>query len=149
MRVCYAGTYERDYSRNRLVLRALRDAGACVEEAHVAVLERQLTRADLGRLSLVALAARMAWAYTRLAPNVALRLLRCDVLVVGYIGQLDMLVLAPLARFLHRRVLFNPLVTLTDTLIDDRRLASADSLLAHAVGWLDRARAAAGRCGAG
>jgi glycosyltransferase involved in cell wall biosynthesis len=65
-------------------------------------------------------------------------LLRCEVLAVGYIGQLDMLVLAPVARLLGRRVMFNPLVTLTDTLVEDRQLVRAGSLAARALALLDR-----------
>jgi glycosyltransferase involved in cell wall biosynthesis len=138
-RVCYAGTYERDYSRNRLIIRALRDAGARVEEAHVAVFERQRDKSRLRGPALLGLAIRLAWAYARLVPSVALRLLRCDVLAVGYIGQLDMLVLAPVARLLGRRVIFNPLVTLTDTLVEDRQLVRARALPARALALLDRA----------
>jgi glycosyltransferase involved in cell wall biosynthesis len=78
-------------------------------------------------------------AYVRLAPELCLRLLRCDALVVGYIGQLDMLALAPLARLMDRPVIFNPLVTLTDTLVEDRQRLRAGSLPARIVAALDRA----------
>jgi glycosyltransferase involved in cell wall biosynthesis len=138
-RVCYAGTYERHYSRNQLIIRALRDAGARVEEAHFAVFERRRDKSVLRDAALLGLAAQLTWAYARLAPSVALRLLRCDVLAVGYIGQLDMLVLAPLARLLGRRVVFNPLVTLTDTLVEDRQLVRPATLAARGIALLDRA----------
>jgi glycosyltransferase involved in cell wall biosynthesis len=138
-RICYAGTYERAYSRNQLIIRALRDAGARVEEAHVAVFERKREKSALGGLALAGLAARLACAYARLVPEVALRLLRCDALAVGYIGQLDMLALAPVARLMRRRVLFNPLVTLTDTLVEDRQRAQQGSLIARLIALVDRA----------
>ena len=138
-RVCYAGTYERDYSRNQLVIRALRDAGARVEEAHVAVSERRRDKSRLSGLARGGLAARLGWAYTRLVPAVTLRLLRCDALAVGYIGQLDMLVLAPIARALGRTVIFNPLVTLTDTLVEDRWRIPASSPKARLLALVDRA----------
>lgn len=138
-RILYAGVYERDYARNRLIVRALRDAGARVEEAHVAVFERRRDKSAVGLIGLAALGVRLAWAYTRLVPSVALRLLRCDALAVGYIGQLDMLVLAPLARALGRPVIFNPLVTLSDTLVEDRALARAGTFVARVIVALDRA----------
>jgi glycosyltransferase involved in cell wall biosynthesis len=138
VRALYAGTYERAYARNRLVIQALRDAGARVEEAHSPVLERRRDKSQIGLGGLVLLAARLGAAYLHLIPDVALRLLRCDVLVVGYIGQIDMLVLAPVARLMGRPVIFNPLVTLTDTLVEDRRRVSSGSALARAIALLDR-----------
>lgn len=137
-RICYAGTYERGYPRNRLIIQALRDAGAGVEEAHVAVFERQADKSGLAILTMLGMAVRLLLAYLRLVPEVALRLLRCDALAVGYIGQLDMLALAPVARLMGRPVIFNPLVTLTDTLIEDRRRFEEGSVPGRLVNLLDR-----------
>ncbi|HQZ89637.1 MAG TPA: glycosyltransferase [Thermomicrobiales bacterium] len=137
-RVCYAGTYERDYPRNRIVIDALRDAGAQVEEAHAPVFERRRDKSSVGLATLGGLAVRLALAYLRLIPDVALRLLRCDALMLGYVGQLDALVLAPLARMLGRPVIFNPLVTLTDTVVEDRGQFAPDSVPARAIALLDR-----------
>lgn len=138
-RVCYAGTYERDYPRNLLVIQALRDAGVRVEEAHAPVFERVRDKGAMSPLSMVVLLLRVMLAYLRLVPEVALRLLRCDTLAVGYIGQLDMLVLAPVARLMRRRVMFNPLVSLTDTLIEDRGRFNAAGPVARVVRAIDRA----------
>jgi glycosyltransferase involved in cell wall biosynthesis len=138
VRICQAGTYERDYPRNRLVIAALRRTGLRVEEAHAPVFERRRDKSGLGALASAGLLVRLLLAYARLAPEVALRLLRCDALMVGYIGQADMLVLAPLAKALRRTVIFNPLVTLTDTLVEDRQRFRAGSLPARLIGTLDR-----------
>jgi glycosyltransferase involved in cell wall biosynthesis len=137
LRICYAGTYERDYPRNRLVIDALRRAGMRVEEAHVPVLERRRDKSGMSAILMVSLAARLLLAWFRLIPEVALRLLRCDVLMVGYIGQADMLALAPVAKAMKRTVVFNPLVTLTDTLVEDRAVAAPGSLPAQVVGLVD------------
>lgn len=137
-RICYAGTYERGYPRNRIVIDALRRAGARVEEAHAPVFERRRDKSGVGIVALAGLVARSALAYLRLIPDVALRLLRCDALMVGYIGQLDAVVLGPVARLLGRPVIFNPLVTLTDTVVEDRGLFAPGSLPARAIGLLDR-----------
>jgi len=137
-RVCYAGTYERDYPRNRIVIDALRLAGARVEEAHAPVFERRRDKSDVGPLALAGLAARLAFAYLRLVPDVALRLLRCDALMLGYVGQLDAVVLGPVARLMGRPVIVNPLVTLTDTVVEDRGQLAPGSLPARAIALLDR-----------
>jgi glycosyltransferase involved in cell wall biosynthesis len=141
VKICYFGTYEREYPRNRVVIDALRSAGVDVVECHVPVWE--LTRHKTGRFfhpfSLFALAGRILGGYLRLA----VRFLRLaggiDLVVVGYIGQLDVL----LARFLMvfrgpAKLVFNPLVSLYDTLIDDRGLFGPRSLPARLLFALDR-----------
>jgi glycosyltransferase involved in cell wall biosynthesis len=137
-RLCYAGTYEREYPRNVLTVAALRRAGVRVEQAHVPVFERTRDKSALKQVALAKLALQLGAAYCRLIPEVALRLLRCDGLVVGYIGQLDMLPLGLLARVMGKPVLFNPLVTLTDTLVEDRALFAAHSFTARAISRLDQ-----------
>jgi glycosyltransferase involved in cell wall biosynthesis len=58
-------------------------------------------------------------------------------LVVGFNGQLDLLVARRLARG-RIPVLFVPLVTVTETLVDDRRVYAPGSLGARFAHWLDR-----------
>ncbi|HEX3867245.1 MAG TPA: glycosyltransferase, partial [Gemmatimonadaceae bacterium] len=60
-----------------------------------------------------------------------------DLVFVGYIGQPDMLALGPLVRLLRRPIIFNPLITLTDTLVDDRRTFGAQSLIARSIRIVD------------
>lgn len=132
--LCYVASYDPGYARNVDVIRAFERAGAWVEVAGGRLSQParrgkpSLAGAILGQL------ARKAF----LPFDVGLRLLRCRALVVGYFGQPDMLLLAPLARALGRPVIFNPLVTLTDTLIEDRKLASPDGPLAALIRLADR-----------
>lgn len=137
-RVCYAGTWELDYPRNTLIIQALRDAGVRVETCHFSIQSGSGGAWKLAPGMLLLLAFRVLLAYLWLIPNVALRLLRCDALVVGYIGQLDMIVLGSLARLMGRPVIFNPLVSLTDTLIEDRQRLSSRGLPGRLVGLVDR-----------
>jgi glycosyltransferase involved in cell wall biosynthesis len=129
MRVLYFGTYERDYPRNAQVISCLRGAGVEVSERHEGVWEgrRQSWQAGIGA------AVRLAAA--------ELRLLRrthepFDVLVVGYPGHLDL----PAARRAagNRPVVFNPLVSLADTFVADRRRFRVGSLPGRALAVVDR-----------
>ena len=140
-RVLYVGTYERDYPRNALVVEALRRAGFDVREIHAAVWERRRDKVAGFRSvgSWLRLALALTRAYVALAARVASALRGADLFVVGYIGQLDMVVLGPLVRLLHRPLIFNPLVTLTDTLVEDRGLVAPGTVRARGVGALDRA----------
>ena len=129
MRVLYFGTYERDYPRNAQVISALRRAGVDVVEHHVGVWEAGRQNWSAGPVA----AARLALA--------ELRLLRrpqsdFDVVVVGYPGQFDLPAARRAAR--GRPVVFNPLVSLSDTLVADRGRFSSGSLPARALASIDR-----------
>ena len=117
LRVLYFGTYERDYPRNAQVISCLRGAGVEVVERHVPVWEGASTSSP--QASAQRLGSRSpSWLLRRPCRRAA------DALVVGYPGHFDLAGGARGAR--GRPVVFNPLVSLADTLVDDRgRFAAA------------------------
>jgi len=129
MKVLYFGTYERDYPRNAQVISCLRGAGVEVVEQHASVWEgrRQSWQAGLGT------AARLAAAELRLLKRPAAEF---DVLIVGYPGHLDLATARRAAG--GRPVVFNPLVSLTDTFVSDRRRFQPGSMPARALTAIDR-----------
>jgi glycosyltransferase involved in cell wall biosynthesis len=129
LRVLYFGTYERDYPRNAQVIAALRTAGVEVVERHVSVWESREHKWGLGP----AAALRLLWAEARLTLPANERV---DAVIVGYPGHFDM----PRARRLARRrpLIFNPLVSLADSLVDDRGRFAPGSLPARVLGRVDR-----------
>jgi glycosyltransferase involved in cell wall biosynthesis len=129
MRILYFGTYERDYPRNAQVISCLRRAGVDVVERHEGVWEgrRESWRAGRGA------AARLAAAELRLLRRPRTHF---DVIIVGYPGHLD---LPAARRVAHGRpVVFNPLVSLSDTFVADRRRFRPGSLPARALAAVDR-----------
>src|SRR5919201_596433 len=129
MRVLYFGTYERDYPRNAQVISALRAAGVEVLEHHVPVWEERAHKWHAGPGAL----ARLALAELRLHRRSSQDF---DVLIVGYPGHLD---LAPARRAAgDRPVVFNPLVSLFDTFVADRKRFAPGSLAGRALAAIDR-----------
>jgi glycosyltransferase involved in cell wall biosynthesis len=128
VRALYFGTYDRDYPRNAQVISALRRAGVDVIERHVSVWEGRRDNWQAG----AATAARLA-----LAEAMLLRRERgdFDVVIVGYPGQLDLRAARRTAA--GRPVVFNPLVSLFDTLVDDRGRFHAGSPAARVLRALD------------
>jgi glycosyltransferase involved in cell wall biosynthesis len=112
MRVLYFGTYERDYPRNAQVISCLRGVGVDVVERHAKVWEQRRHKWSLG----LGAALRVAGAETRLIFGG--RGERFDVVIVGYPGHFDMPAARRIAR--GRPLVFNPLVSLWDTLVGDR-----------------------------
>lgn len=133
--IFYTGTYEQDYPRNVLIIAALRRAGFDVREYHRTVWPDTYDKsAAVGSpRTLFRIALRAAIAYGSLSVCLMRRRSNADLIVIGYIGQLDMLVLGSLARILRKPILFNPLVTLTDTLIEDRRRVPSSGLRARLI----------------
>jgi glycosyltransferase involved in cell wall biosynthesis len=129
VRLCYFGTYERAYPRNAQVISCLRRAGAEVHEEHVSVWDdvRHGWSAGPGR------ALRLGVAEARLLTR---RPRGFDAFIVGYPGQLDLPAARRAAR--GRPVVFNPLVSLADTLVADRGRFAPGSLPARALEAIDR-----------
>jgi glycosyltransferase involved in cell wall biosynthesis len=129
VKALYFGTYERDYPRNAQVISCLRSAGVEVAECHAPVWETQRHKFSPGPRTLGRV-ARAEYGLRRRSPGDA------DVLVVGYPGHLDMWAARHVAR--HRPVVFNPLVSLEDTVVGDRGLVSESSLRSRALRRIDR-----------
>lgn len=112
MRVLYFGTYERDYPRNAEVMSALRGAGVEVIERHTPVWEGRRDN----------WAVRWSMALRLAAAEFQLRFTSrdgFDAVVVGYPGHFDV----PRARRVagKKPLVFNPLVSLHETLVSDRK----------------------------
>jgi glycosyltransferase involved in cell wall biosynthesis len=112
LRVLYFGTYERDYPRNAEVMSALRGAGVEVIERHTPVWEGH--RDNWAARWRTGLRLAVAELRLRFSPRDTF-----DVVVVGYPGHFDV----PRARRVagKKPLVFNPLVSLHETLVSDRR----------------------------
>jgi GT2 family glycosyltransferase/glycosyltransferase involved in cell wall biosynthesis len=140
MRAAFFGTYNRGHSANRIAIQAARAAGYDVVEIHDALWERtrdkhagyfsprSLLRLGFEWLGSARRLAR-AWRSSGGAP----------VAVVGFNGQLDVLLLRLLCGRYGTRIVFAPLVSVTETLVEDRGVYDAGSLAGRALRLLDRA----------
>jgi glycosyltransferase involved in cell wall biosynthesis len=130
VRVLYFGTYERRYPRNAQVISCLRRAGVEVVERHEPVWEDNEQKWSVGPGAAGRLALAEARLLVRRPPAGA------DIILVGYPGHLDLLAARRAAR--GRPVVFNPLVSLSDTLVGDRGRFSPRSLPARILRRIDR-----------
>ena len=139
-RICFFGTYERDYLRNITLIEGLRSSGWQVQECHVPLWEkeRDKTGAYLGPWSLVLRAVELKLAYLRLLLKYVFTVGSYDIMVVGYIGHLDMPLAWLLTRLPRRPLVFSPLISLYDTLVDDRRSFADGTLMSRLLRRLDR-----------
>jgi len=130
VKVLYFGTYERDYPRNAQVISSLRLSGVEVVEHHVDIWAGKEHKHDVGpRLAFPLARAELKLWRARPAYDF-------DVLVVGYPGQADMKAARHVAR--GRPVVFNPMLSLWETFVDDRARFEPSSVPARALRRLDR-----------
>lgn len=139
MKICYWGTYDRNYSRNITLIRALRLAGAEVAELNEPLWKDsgdKLARAaswwkDPGFL------LRWAAAYIKLAA----RLLRendVDFIFVGYTGHFDMFAAKPLGLIKGAPVIFDAFLSLYEAFVADRGVVKPGSLKAGLLRLADK-----------
>ncbi|MEO5657177.1 MAG: glycosyltransferase [Nitrospiria bacterium] len=127
------------YPVNRVLIEGLRRAGATVWECRVPLWdEAGGEAAKRGAAGRGVFRPRLALAWAAAWLGLARRWLsgpETDVVIVGYLGHVDVL----LARLLTRRpIVLNALYSLYDTVVNDRRLAPPRSLGARALRLLDR-----------
>ncbi|TMA95486.1 MAG: glycosyltransferase family 4 protein, partial [Deltaproteobacteria bacterium] len=144
MTACLFGTYVRAHSANRLLREALAGAGFALVECHEPIWEEEgnKPRRYFGPPSLAFLGARYAAAARRLARRWRALSGPPPLVVVGFGGQLDALLARRLCRP-RAALVFAPLVTLSETLVEDRQVFPAAGLRARALAALDRAALAA------
>lgn len=131
MRIVFWGTYDTGKPRVRILLRGLRENGVEVIEIH-----RDIWRGVKDKSQVKGLAHKLCifvrwllaypvliWRYLRQA--------RHDVVLVGYLGQLDVLVLWPFARWRGVPVVWDAFLSLYNTVVEDRRLLSPRHPLAR------------------
>lgn len=130
MRAVFWGTFDLGKPRNRILLRGLREAGAEVTVCHREVWGGVEDKSRLSGLRRLGFLLRWLLAYPGLIARY-LRLPRHDAVLVGYLGQLDVLVLWPFARLRRVPVVWDAFLSLHDTVVEDRRLVSARHPLAR------------------
>jgi len=141
MRVLYFGTYSvgEGYPRNSVIIRGLRENGVDVVECH----------ADLWRGAKDKLAgAKSIAGIARIAPRFIttyLSLIRqfrnapdCDLIIVGYTGQLDIFLAKVLNRRRNKPLVLDAFISLYDTIVKDRGLTKPGTVKANLLWWLDK-----------
>lgn len=136
MSVCYFGTYESRYPRNRVCIKSLESQGITVHECHVPLWELQEHKGAAFGFTL-GFAIRYLFAQLRLIIKFITQP-HADIIMVGYIGQLDIFSAWLLSKLTGAKLVFNPLVSLYDTVVSDRGFMSGTSLKGRFLKRLDK-----------
>jgi len=140
MKICYWGTFEREYPRNAVLISGLRQNGVEVIECHFALWRQGFRYNKLALLGGAAkklrLIGRALFAYPLLIYRYLL-VREHDAVVVGYLGHVDVFFLALFAKLKRKPIIFDAFFSLYDSAIFDWRLAAKNSLMAGICRWVD------------
>lgn len=139
MRVCYFGTYEKNYPINSVLIDGLRLNGVEVLECHVALWEKtaQKRARYFGLQSLLGLGVQYVFCCLRLLVKVR-RLGHFDAIIVGFNGHADLILAWLVARQRGCKLVFNPALSIYDTIVIDKEFLRPGSLRARLVLGLER-----------
>ena len=136
LEILHWGTYDTSKPRTRILRDGLRAAGATLHECHAEVWEGIADKSQVtGHLRRVRLLLRWLTRY----PALLWRFLRAshpDLVLVGFPGVLDVIVVAPFARLRRVPIAWDMFMSLYDTVVLDRRLidpASPWARLLHSI----------------
>lgn len=143
IKVTFWGVYESDYPRNRIFIEGLKqNKDVQVNTLHSPVFEKTKDKsgAYLSFFSLLILGIKLKLAYFRLIFQYFKIRKNTDIWVCGYIGQMDVIVLSTMKKLFRDRrpLLFNPLVSMHDTLIGDRQKFDEKSFAARMLHKIDK-----------
>lgn len=128
--VCFYGSYDKNFTSNKLVKRGLEENGIDVLEvnAHVPVTRLDKKR-DMGPLQLL----KRIFKKLDLIP-VTVRHLNdikaCDAVYVGYPGHFDVLPAYLLAKIFRKKLVFNPLIIFYTGFVEEQGILNPNSILA-------------------
>lgn len=141
MKVCYFGTYENNYPRNRIIIDGLRKNGVDVIECYFNLwkLEQDKTKFLKWVLNLPIILLSLTCAYLVLLYKYFLMGgYQCQIIMVGYPGHVDVFLAYLLSLFGRKRLVFNPLISIYDAVINDRKLIEKSSIFASIILLLEK-----------
>ncbi len=135
-KVCYFGTYEKNYARNITFIEAIRAVNVEVIEINKEVRETDSKKYG-SFVGLLRLGIKFILAYVELFFKLIF-LKDMKTIFIGYPSHLDVIFFYPLFKLKGQKILFNPLVSLYDTFVLDRKLFKEKSIIARLIFYIDK-----------
>lgn len=130
IKVCFFGTYDNQYSSNKIILDGLHAAGVEVLEINI---NTRITRLNKPKdLGISVLFQRVINKF-KLVPLIIAnfeKIKACDIIFVGYPGHFDLMFAIILSKIVGAKLVFYPLIILYITFTEDIKLLAKHSLRA-------------------
>lgn len=134
IRVVYFGTYDTDYSRNRVLIKGLKENGIEVIECHFG-LWKLVKRNDYGLLNLIKLIVLFPYCFLKLLIKYS-KVGQHDRVIVGYPGFIDMLYARLIVR--GKPLIFDAFLSLYDSIVIDRANVQQNTFKAKMLYYIEK-----------
>jgi glycosyltransferase involved in cell wall biosynthesis len=137
MRVIWWGTYDTSMTpRTRILMDGLRAAGVEIVEIHAPIWDDVRHKALMPRGAVAWRLVRLLLSYPRLVARY-LGAPEHDAVFAGCLGHVDVLVLWPFARLRRKPVIWDNMISLYSTVVEDRKFVKPSHPLAGAIRRLE------------
>lgn len=119
MNICFFGSYNHKYPRNKILLDGLINNGIKISHCHSAY-------------------GNFLFRYFDLVLKFISHFTKTDVIYVAFVGQLDMPIAWVLGKIFRKKVVFDMFYSMYDTYVFDRKSTSPNSIKAKSYYWIDR-----------
>lgn len=136
--VLLLGTFDPDFYRNKSIKRSLAHKGV-----HVIEWNREVWGSDRFNLAMnlsIKTLVKFLKAEISLAYKVIkeARKLEVDTILVAYPGYFDLMPALLARKITNARIVYDPFISISDTIIDDRKIVTAKSLTGRMLRYLDK-----------
>jgi glycosyltransferase involved in cell wall biosynthesis len=130
MKAVFLGTYDKGKPRTRILLRGLKENHVQITECHESIWENVEDKSQAGGafrilkivFSHLVAYPKLIYRYLNLPPH--------DVVIIGYLGLFDVLILWPFIRLRKKKLVWDIFLSLYNTVVEDRQLLSRFNPLA-------------------
>jgi len=133
--ICFFGTYDRNFTSNKLILKGLLENKIPVLQVNYEVKVTRLdTKIEMGWLKLLRRVFVKYGIIAEIAKNWK-EIKKTDAIYVGYPGHFDVLIAWPIAKLLKKKLIFNPLVIFYTGFTEEQGILKKNSLLGKVSKW--------------
>ncbi len=127
MKICFFGTYDKNYTANKIVYQGLLENHVDVLEVNSEVkLTALIKKEDLGALPLLRRIFKKYRIFTEIIKNWD-KLKSADAIYVAYPGHFDVLLAYPISKILRKKLVFNPVISFYSGFADEQGILEKDS----------------------
>lgn len=127
MKICFFGTYDRNYSRNKILLTGLERLGVSVVEVHTQLEQTKLnSEKHVGIVAVIHRLLRKA-SFLPVVLSHLSDIRRSDIIFCAYPGHLDLPLAWFIGKIFRKPVVFDPFFSITDVFAHDFAIVSEKS----------------------
>jgi len=133
MKICFFGTYDKNYTSNKMILKGFCENGIEVVEINSSIAVTNLTTSqEMSAIQLILRVLRKYKIVVEIVRNFK-KFMKTDVIYVGYPGHVDVFFAYPISKLFRKKLVFNPLLIIYNGFADEQGILRRNSALGVAI----------------